>query len=70
MAEALNSLFKAECVRNLVMRPKAGWKSVGDVEMAGPRRGRIQLTEPSTKPGGDSHRGDGVDVAQQPGGVE
>ena len=34
MAEALNSLFKAECIRNPVMRPKAGWKSVGDVEIA------------------------------------
>ena len=28
MAEALNSLFKAECIRNPVMRPKGGWKSV------------------------------------------
>jgi len=34
MAEALNSLFKAECIRNPVMRPKGGWKNVGDVEMA------------------------------------
>ncbi|HET7326704.1 MAG TPA: IS3 family transposase, partial [Nocardioidaceae bacterium] len=34
MAEALNSLFKAECIRNPVMRPKGGWKSVGDVEIA------------------------------------
>jgi putative transposase len=34
MAEALNSLFKAECIRNLVMRPKGGWKSIGDVEIA------------------------------------
>ncbi len=51
MAEALNSLFKAECVRNLVMRPKAGWKSVGNVERAGPRRGRIQLAEPPRNPG-------------------
>lgn len=34
MAEALNSLFKAECVRNPVMRPKGGWKSVSDVEIA------------------------------------
>ncbi|WP_374227999.1 hypothetical protein [Nocardioides sp. TRM66260-LWL] len=24
MAEALNSLFKAECIRNPVMRPKGG----------------------------------------------
>lgn len=34
MAEALNSLFKAECIRNPVMRPKGGWKSVVDVELA------------------------------------
>jgi putative transposase len=34
MAEALNSLFKAECIRNPVMRPKGGWKSVGEVEIA------------------------------------
>ena len=34
MAEALNSLFKAECIRNPVMRPKVGWKSVTDVEIA------------------------------------
>jgi transposase InsO family protein len=34
MAEALNSLFKAECIRNPVMRPKGGWKSVRDVEIA------------------------------------
>jgi transposase InsO family protein len=34
MAEALNSLFKAECIRNPVMRPKGGWKSVVDVEIA------------------------------------
>ena len=34
MAEALNSLFKAECIRNPVMRPKGGWKAVGDVEIA------------------------------------
>ena len=34
MAEALNSLFKAECIRNPVMRPKGGWKSVSDVEIA------------------------------------
>jgi putative transposase len=34
MAEALNSLFKAECIRNPVMRPKGGWKSVGDIEIA------------------------------------
>ncbi len=34
MAEALNSLFKAECIRNPAMRPQGGWKSVGDVEIA------------------------------------
>ncbi|WP_412475370.1 IS3 family transposase [Gordonia sp. LUNF6] len=34
MAEALNSLFKAECIRNPVMRPKGGWKNVGDIEIA------------------------------------
>jgi transposase InsO family protein len=34
MAEALNSLFKAECIRNPVMRPKGGWKNVTDVEIA------------------------------------
>ena len=34
MAEALNPLFKAECIRNPAMRPKGGWKSVTDVEIA------------------------------------
>ena len=34
MAEALNSLFKAECIRNPAMRPTGGWKHVGDVEIA------------------------------------
>ena len=34
MAEALNSLFKAECIRNPAMRPKGGWKNVADVEIA------------------------------------
>ena len=34
MAEAFNSLFKAECIRNPMMRPNGGWKSVGDVEIA------------------------------------
>lgn len=34
MAEALNSLFKAECIRNPVMRPAGGWKNVTDVEIA------------------------------------
>jgi transposase InsO family protein len=34
MAEAFNSLFKAECIRNPAMRPHGGWKSIGDVEIA------------------------------------
>ena len=34
MAEALNSLFKAECIRNPTMRPKGGWASIRDVEIA------------------------------------
>lgn len=34
MAEALNSLFKAECIRNPAMRPAGGWKNVTDVEIA------------------------------------
>jgi len=34
MAEAFNSLFKAECIRNPIMRPNGGWKSVSDVELA------------------------------------
>ena len=34
MAEALNSLFKAECIRNPAMRPAGGWKNVTDVEVA------------------------------------
>jgi putative transposase len=34
MAEALNSLFKAECIRNPVMRPTGGWKNINDVEIA------------------------------------
>lgn len=34
MAEALNSLFKAECIRNPAMRPTGGWKNVTDVEIA------------------------------------
>lgn len=34
MAEALNSLFKAECIRNPAMRPIGGWKNVADVEIA------------------------------------
>jgi putative transposase len=34
MAEAFNSLFKAELVRNPVTRPRGGWKSVTDVEIA------------------------------------
>ena len=34
MAEAFNSLFKAECIRNPAMRPAGGWKSITDVEIA------------------------------------
>ena len=33
MAEALNSLFKAECIRNPAMRPHGGWKNATDVEI-------------------------------------
>jgi hypothetical protein len=33
MAEAFNALFKAECIRNPVMR-NGGWKSINDVEVA------------------------------------
>ncbi|ALJ18410.1 transposase [Microbacterium sp. No. 7] len=33
MTEAFNSLFKAECIRNPVMRPKGGWASIRDVEI-------------------------------------
>jgi putative transposase len=34
MAEAFNSLFKAELIRNPATRPNGGWKSVSDVEIA------------------------------------
>ncbi|WP_454162798.1 IS3 family transposase [Gordonia iterans] len=34
MAEAFNSLFKAECIRNPAMRPKGGWASIKDLEIA------------------------------------
>jgi len=34
MAEVLNSLFKAECIRNPLMRPTGGWKNVAVVEIA------------------------------------
>ncbi|MDO5644847.1 MAG: integrase core domain-containing protein [Dermabacter sp.] len=34
MTEALNALFKAECIRNPAMRPKGGRASVRDVEIA------------------------------------
>ncbi len=34
LAEAFNSLFKAECIRNSAMRPKGGWASIRDVEIA------------------------------------
>jgi transposase InsO family protein len=33
MAEALNSLFKAECIRNPVLRG-SGWRDIHDVELA------------------------------------
>jgi transposase InsO family protein len=33
MAEALNSLFKAECIRNPVLRG-SGWRDIDDVELA------------------------------------
>ena len=33
MAEALNSLFKAECIRNPVLRGD-GWRGIDDVELA------------------------------------
>ena len=33
LAEAFNSLFKAEWIRNPVMRPKGGWASIRDVEI-------------------------------------
>lgn len=34
MAEAFNSLFKGECIRNSAIRPKGGWASIRDVEIA------------------------------------
>lgn len=34
MAEATNSLYKAERIRNPVMRPAGGWKTVVNVEIA------------------------------------
>jgi len=34
IAEAFNSPFKAECIRNPLMRPKGGWVSVSDIEIA------------------------------------
>lgn len=34
MAEAFNSLFKAECIRNPIMRPRGGWGGVSEVEIA------------------------------------
>ena len=34
MAEAFNSLFKAECIRNPAMRPTGGWASIRDIEIA------------------------------------
>lgn len=34
MAEAFNSLVKAECVRNPFLRPDAGWNGITDLELA------------------------------------
>ena len=34
MAEAFNSLFKAELIRNPVTKPKGGWTGISDVEIA------------------------------------
>ncbi len=34
MAEAFNSLFKAELIRNPATRPKGGWTGISDVEIA------------------------------------
>ena len=34
MAEAFNSLFKAELIRNPATRPNTAWKSINDVEIA------------------------------------
>jgi putative transposase len=34
MAEALNSLFKAECVRGPAYRPAGGWREIDEVEFA------------------------------------
>ena len=54
MAEALNSLFKAECIRNPVMRPKGGWKSV---DRRRDRRRRIRrLVQPPPPPRRDRPR--------------
>lgn len=34
MAEAFNSLFEAECIRNPVMWPRGGWSTISDLEIA------------------------------------
>ncbi len=34
LAQAFDSLFKAECIGNPAMRPTGGWKNVTDVEIA------------------------------------
>jgi transposase InsO family protein len=34
MAEAFNSLFKAELIRNPLTRPKGGWKNIAELELA------------------------------------
>ena len=39
MAEAFNSLFKAECIRNPIMRPRGGWGGVSCTDPAGWVRG-------------------------------
>ena len=34
MAETHNSLFKTECIRNPVTRPKGNWKPTIDIKIA------------------------------------
>lgn len=48
MAEALNSLFKAECIRNPVMRPNGGW-NIGRRRRDRRRRVR-RLVQPTPPP--------------------
>ena len=47
MAEALNSLFKAECIRNPVMRPKGGWKSPAASSLERCSPGTFHLASPA-----------------------